>query len=40
MPMLYVFDNGSILQTGSHEELLEQEEGLYARLWRAQAQYY
>ena len=38
--VVYVFDNGSILQTGSHEELLEQEEGLYARLWRAQAQYY
>ena len=38
--LVYVFDNGTILQTGSHEELLEQEEGLYARLWRAQAQYY
>jgi ATP-binding cassette subfamily B protein len=38
--LVYVFDNGTILQTGSHEELLEQEDGLYARLWRAQAQYY
>lgn len=34
-----VFDDGNIVQQGKHEELLE-EEGMYARLWKAQAQYY
>ena len=38
--LVYVFDNGSIVQTGAHEELLARQEGLYARLWKAQAQYY
>ena len=38
--VVYVFDGGAIVQTGAHEELLAQEEGLYAQLWRAQAQYY
>lgn len=36
--LVFVFDGGCITQTGTHEELLTQEEGLYARLW--QAQYY
>ena len=36
---ILVFDNGNITQMGSHAELLEQK-GLYANLWRAQAQYY
>ncbi len=35
-----VFDRGSIIQTGGHEQLLRQEEGKYASLWNAQAQYY
>jgi ATP-binding cassette subfamily B protein len=38
--VVYVFDGGSITQTGTHEELLTQKEGLYAKLWLAQAQYY
>lgn len=36
---ILVFDNGQVVQRGSHEEL-EAEEGLYRRLWEAQAQYY
>ncbi len=35
-----VFDNGEIVQQGSHEKLVEDEEGKYYELWRAQAQYY
>lgn len=37
---ILVFDDGNIIQHGSHEELLKQEKGLYAKLWNAQAQYY
>lgn len=37
---IYVFDAGRIVQRGSHEILMEDEEGLYSRLWNAQAQYY
>lgn len=36
---VFVFDGGRIVQTGKHEELLAQE-GLYANLWKAQAQFY
>lgn len=35
-----VFDEGRIVQTGSHGELLAQESGKYYELWHAQAQYY
>ena len=35
-----VFDNGEIVQVGSHEELLADENGKYYELWKAQAQYY
>jgi ATP-binding cassette subfamily B protein len=35
-----VFDGGRLVQRGSHEALLSEGEGLYARLWNAQAQYY
>ncbi|MDE7309879.1 MAG: hypothetical protein K2N61_14715 [Lachnospiraceae bacterium] len=35
-----VFDNGEIVQQGSHEKLVGDEEGKYYELWRAQAQYY
>lgn len=38
--LIFVFDAGAIIQTGTHEELLGQKEGLYAQLWQAQAQYY
>lgn len=35
-----VFDKGSVIQQGSHEKLLAQEDGKYHELWMAQAQYY
>ena len=37
---IIVFDNGSIIQTGTHSELLKNERGKYSELWRVQAQYY
>lgn len=37
---ILVFDGGKIVQMGSHEALLEKEDGLYAQLWGAQASYY
>lgn len=36
---ILVFDQGKIVQRGSHGTLIA-EEGLYAQLWNAQAQYY
>lgn len=35
-----VFEKGRVVQQGSHEELVEQENGKYHQLWYAQAQYY
>lgn len=35
-----VFDHGELVQTGSHEELLADADGVYASLWNAQAKYY
>ncbi|MCD7738173.1 MAG: ABC transporter ATP-binding protein/permease [Lachnospiraceae bacterium] len=35
-----VFDQGAVVQEGSHEELLSDEDGKYYELWHAQAQYY
>lgn len=35
-----VFDGGTVVQQGTHEALLAQQDGLYAALWNAQAQYY
>lgn len=37
---IMVFDHGQIIQTGSHDELVHQEDGKYYALWHAQAQYY
>ncbi len=37
---IYVFENGRIIQKGSHESLMKEEDGLYGKLWNAQAQYY
>lgn len=31
---------GRLVQRGSHEELLRDEQGKYYELWNAQAQYY
>ena len=36
---IFVLDNGKIAERGTHEALLSQN-GLYAQLWQAQAQYY
>ena len=36
---ILVFDNGRIVEDGSHEELLKMQ-GLYARMYQAQAQWY
>lgn len=37
---ILVFDNGKIVQEGTHEELLENSSGKYSELWNAQVQYY
>ncbi len=37
---IVVFDNGSIIEEGTHEELLVKTDGKYSELWNAQAQYY
>ncbi len=37
---IVVFDDGQIVQQGSHESLLHETGGTYAALWNAQAQYY
>lgn len=38
--ILFVFNGGRIVQTGSHERLLGDKEGIYSRMWEAQAKYY
>ncbi len=35
-----VFDEGRLVQRGSHEELVADQDGKYYELWQAQAQYY
>lgn len=35
-----VFHEGRLVQEGTHDELLQEEEGKYHELWTAQAQYY
>ncbi len=37
---ILVMEEGNIIQQGSHEELLQDEDGRYAALWNAQARYY
>lgn len=37
---IVVFDHGHIVQQGSHQQLVEEQGGVYAQLWQAQAQYY
>ena len=37
---IFVFEDGRIVQRGSHDSLMLDEEGLYSKLWNAQAQYY
>ncbi len=38
--VIAVFDQGQIVQKGSHEQLVADEKGKYFELWHAQAQYY
>ncbi len=35
-----VFDGGQIVQNGTHEELVADADGIYRKMWEAQAQYY
>lgn len=37
---ILVFDQGSVVQQGSHDSLVENQSGKYYQLWQAQAQYY
>ena len=37
---IVVFDNGRLIQRGSHEELLKDIHGKYYEMWNAQAKYY
>ena len=37
---ILVFDGGKLVQRGSHDELVANENGLYHTMWQAQAQYY
>ncbi len=37
---IFVFDQGEIVQRGTHDELLKDSNGKYFELWNAQAQYY
>ncbi len=37
---ILVFEHGRIVQKGHHEELLKDTEGLYKKLWEAQAKHY
>ena len=37
---IMVFENGQVVQQGSHDTLVQLESGKYYELWQAQAQYY
>lgn len=37
---IVVFDDGRIVENGTHEELVSRTDGVYNRMWEAQAQYY
>ncbi|MDO4294352.1 MAG: ABC transporter ATP-binding protein [Eubacteriales bacterium] len=37
---ILVFEDGQLVQEGTHEELWRDRRGLYSRMWEAQAQYY
>ena len=37
---ILVFDQGTIVQKGTHATLVHEEKGKYSALWHAQAQYY
>ena len=33
---ILVLDNGVVMEAGTHQELLDREQGLYARMWNQQ----
>jgi ABC-type multidrug transport system fused ATPase/permease subunit len=35
---IYVFNKGSIVEQGSHDELVVKADGIYAAMWNAQSQ--
>lgn len=37
---IFVFDNGQIVQQGSHDDLVKNTDGQYYKLWSSQSQYY
>lgn len=37
---ILVFDEGLLKQTGTHDELMTEQDQIYAKLWNAQAKYY
>ena len=37
---IFVFDDGLLVQRGSHDALIEESNSVYANLWNAQAKYY
>ena len=37
---IIVLGNGSVVEQGTHEELVANKQGKYYELWNAQAQYY
>ncbi len=37
---ILVFEKGHIVQFGTHEQLLSDENGMYSKLWNSQAKYY
>lgn len=37
---IFVFQDGELIQEGTHEELVKADGSVYQELWNAQAQYY
>jgi ABC-type transport system involved in cytochrome bd biosynthesis fused ATPase/permease subunit len=37
---IVVFDNSSIVEYGTHTELIHKQDGIYAKMFETQAQYY
>lgn len=39
-PNIVVFDDGRVAETGTHDTLVSDENGIYRKMWEAQAQWY